>query len=375
MARRWNPIAPLKATGSARRAADAIASGVGRALGATDAAGDISGWPRGDEAFEAMAAGDYAMLSPTVAGADSAVRAYEHAYELEPRAIAATTRLARAYVILLGRGGTPPELSSAQVIARVEELASQALRGDSNASTAWTVRAMAARLADPVAFKGAIGFHRRAIAADRTDADAEHEYGVTLMRLGEDHEARAHFTRALSLEPNRASSLAALAAIELRAEHWNEACAFSNASIAAWSYDPMPYAVRARARMHLAQARDAFSDAELSARLGGSGAWSAALRVLMQRDAGNIEASNAGARSMTARWLAREQTLGVRDAVYLALMYQAVGDTRRAIESLRRARPLGADLRRGIGEPRLAPIRSDTAVVRILRESRSGGGQ
>jgi len=46
-----------------------------------------------------------------------------------------------------------------------------------------------------------------------------------------------------------------------------------------------------------------------------------------------------------------------------------MGDQRRAIESLRRARPMGADLRSALRSPRLATIRSDTAVVRMLLES------
>jgi len=61
--------------------------------------------------------------------------------------------------------------------------------------------------------------------------------------------------------------------------------------------------------------------------------------------------------------------LTVRDAEYMAAAYLTMGDQRRAIESLRRARPMGADLRTTLRSNRLSAIRSDTAVVRMLLEA------
>jgi tetratricopeptide (TPR) repeat protein len=249
----------------------------------------------------------------------------------------------------------------------VNELVARAISSDSTAE-GWTTRAMLARVVDPVRFAGALDAHLRAVSVDRGDADAEHEYGITLMRLGDLRGADARFRRALQLSPGRASTLAALASMELQASRWDAACALSNASIAAWPYDPVPYAVRAEARLRLADARDAFSDAELVRRLS-AGAWTEALRVIVTNGAGNVDEARRQIIGLTAVFLAPGGQFSVRDAEYVAQAYLTMGDERRAIEALRRARPMGADLRAALRSPRMAPIRRDTAVVRMLAES------
>jgi hypothetical protein len=126
--------------------------------------------------------------------------------------------------------------------------------------------------------------------------------------------------------------------------------------------------VRAEARLRLSDARDAYSDAELVRRLAG-GAWPEALRVLVTNGSSNIDEARRQIMSLTASWLGPGSQFSVRDAEYLAVAYLTMGDQRRAIESLRRARPLGADLRTTLKSPRLAAIRGDTAVARMLAES------
>jgi tetratricopeptide (TPR) repeat protein len=227
---------------------------------------------------------------------------------------------------------------------------------------------MLARVIDPVRFAGALDAHLRAVSVDPRDADAEHEYGVTLLRLGDLRGAESRFRRALALSPSRAPTLTALAWIEQQGSRWSAACGLSNASIAAWPYDPVPYAVRAEARLRLSDARDAYSDAELVRRLA-SGAWPEALRILVTSGASNVDEARRQARSLTASWLGPGTQFSVRDAEYLAVAYLTMGDQRRAIESLRRARPLGADLRAALKSPRLASIRGDTAIVRMIQES------
>jgi hypothetical protein len=159
-----------------------------------------------------------------------------------------------------------------------------------------------------------------------------------------------------------------LGEIEARAGSWGAACALTNASIAAWPYDPAPYATRAEARLHLSDARDAFSDAELVARLAG-GAWPEALRLLIVHRTSNIDEARRRIIALTRNWLSPGTNLSVKDAEYLAMAYLALGDERRAIESLRRARPVGTDLRVALRGPRLAALRSDTAVARMIIEA------
>jgi hypothetical protein len=120
--------------------------------------------------------------------------------------------------------------------------------------------------------------------------------------------------------------------------------------------------------LRLSDARNAFSDAELVGRLA-TGAWPEALRLLVTLGASDIDVARRQIMTLTARWLAPGTQLGVQDAEFLARAYLAMGDERRAIESLRRARPVGTDLRVALRSSRLSAIRSDTAVARMLLEA------
>jgi tetratricopeptide (TPR) repeat protein/TolB-like protein len=359
--------ASFRATTSARSVEEAIVRGLSRALGLPKTPGMPKGWPVTDAGHDAILAGDAHMRSATLSGADSAIVFYDQALAFEPISAVAAARLARASVTVLERGGAIPGFPGTAGPRRVNELIGRSLSADSTAE-GWTVRAMLARAVDPVRFAGALDAHLRAVSLDPTDSDAEHEYGMTLLRLGDVRGAETHFRRALSLTPSRPNTLAMLAWMNLQTSRWESACVLSNASIASWPYDPLPYAVRAEARLRLADARDAFSDSELVRRLA-TGAWAEALRVLITNGASNVDAARGQMMSLTAAWLAPGTQLSVRDAEYLSMAYLAMGDQRRAIEALRRARPIGADLRGLLRGPRLAAIRGDTAVVRMIAES------
>lgn len=359
--------ATFRATTSLRSIEESIVRGLSRALGLKAAPAMPGGWPTGDAAHDAILAGDAHMRSTTLAGADSAMTFYERALLQEPGSSIAAARLARASVTVLERGGQLSGYPGTAGHRRVNELVTRALSSDSSAA-GWTIRAMLARVVDPVRFAGALDAHLRAVSVDRRDADAEHEYGMTLLRLGDFRGAEARFRRALQLSPGRAPTFAALAWMDLQASRWDAACVMSNASIAAWPYDPLPYAVRAEARLHLSDARDAYSDAELVRRLA-AGAWPDALRVLVSNQSSNVDEARRQVLALTSRWLRPGSQLSVREAEYLAVAYLTMGDQRRAVESLRRARPVGADLRVALRSPRLAAIRRDTAVVRMLAEA------
>jgi tetratricopeptide (TPR) repeat protein/TolB-like protein len=322
-----------------------------------------------DEAYDALVMGDYHLMVSTVAAADSARLQYERALRLDPGSTEAALRLARAIVVLLERGGRVPNQTPTTAMNHAATLTTQALRADSTLGDAWTIRAMVARLRDPVRFDGALAAHVRAVYLSPNDADAEHEFGMTLMRLGDDRTADVHLRRALALEPNRGNTLAALAELALRAKNWSMACAASNASIEVWGFDPLPYGVRARARLRLSQTRDAYSDAETAARLT-SNPWVGALDILVQVGANNMERARRQSLPLAARWLHPGQSLAPRDAAYLALAFAAVRDRPRAVEAIRRARPAGADLVTELRDSGLDAVRSDTAIVRILSEAR-----
>jgi tetratricopeptide (TPR) repeat protein/TolB-like protein len=317
-----------------------------------------------DAAYDALAAGDYALYLTTLAHPDSARAMFDKALAADRTSPTVVAHVAQGYATALERGAHLTGFTPQAALNQVQGLAIQALTRNPTLGSAWTARAIVARLRDPVHFNGALAAHARAVALSRTDALAEYEYGVTLRRLGFGDAAEVHLRRALGLEPNRPATLAALAELAIRRSQWAEACAFSNVSITAWPFDPAPYASRARARIRLAQTRDAYADAETAAKLS-PGVWMKALLVLIDADARNEEEARDQASSLASAWLTPGRTMDVRDATYLSLAYMAIGDRRRAVEALRRARPLGADLVTALRDRGFDPIRSDTAVVRL----------
>jgi hypothetical protein len=131
----------------------------------------------------------------------------------------------------------------------------------------------------------------------------------------------------------------------------------------------LPYAVRARARLKVSEARDAYSDAEMAARLTAN-PWVGALDVLVQAGANNMEQARRASLPLAARWLLPGQVLSPRDAAYLALAFSAVRDRPRAMEALRRAKPVGADLLTALRDEGFDAYRADTTVVRIQADAR-----
>jgi tetratricopeptide (TPR) repeat protein len=326
-----------------------------------------------DSVYDAIAGGDFALLSSTVAGADSARALYERAVRLDPQSAESAARLALSYALVLERGGRIPGLAEQAALTRAVALTTQALATDPALSEAWTVRGILARLYDPVGFGGAIAAHTRAVSLNPNDATAWHEFGITMLRRGLLAEAESRFRRALSIEPNRAASLAMLGDVMLRRNRPSEACLMTNASIDAWPFDPVPYIVRARARLLLGQTRDAYADSETAAKLTNA-AWIQAVHVLVQVRAGNELGARREADILAARWLRRGETLAVRDATHLALAFASIRDRRRTIEAIRRARPQGLDLVVAVRDDAFDFVRGDTAVVRIIREASTGRG-
>jgi tetratricopeptide (TPR) repeat protein/TolB-like protein len=341
---------------------NAVVSGLSRTLASASAPPLPEGWPSREDAHDALIAGDAHVRGVTAASADSAYRYYQRARQADAASPIIATRLALAAAAIAERGGTIPDAGTTPPGEFARRLVSQAMAADSTSPDVWTARAILARHLDPVAFEGAVAAHERALALDRTNARAEHEYGITLLLRGDTRGADTHLRRALALDPGRAASLAALGEIARREEQWGAACALTNASIAAWPYDPSAYAIRAQARLHLNDTRDAFSDAELVGRLT-TGAWTQAVRLLITSAAGRVDIARRQVDELTVAWLAPGRTFGVRDAEYLAMAYLVMGDQRRAIESLKRARPVGAELGMVLRSRQMAAIRSDTAVA------------
>ncbi len=349
------PAQPLSTVESAiARAVTTAVRGSG-----SKAAPRARGAPRLADADALLARADLLMHEPGLASADSARELLERALKVDTSSALIAVQLARAYLLVLERGGTTPPISPPNALRRVDELTAFALRRDARRSDAHTLRGVAARLRDTLDLAGAIAAHNKAIVIAPGDAEALHGRGVTWLALGDTERAVADFRRALAAEPERGATLAELATIELRAGRYNAACAYSNAAIAAEPFGAHAYAVRAQARLRLGQARDAFADSETASRLS-SDPWTVGLQLLIEAGVGNRERSAALVRTITQRYLAPGSGLAVYDAVMLAAGYLAAGDRKLALEALSRARPRGRLLASALRDSAFAPVRGDS---------------
>lgn len=319
-----------------------------------------TGYPTNDNTDRALAQAMFTLRGPSIEAADSARLALERVFATDPSSPRVAVTLASAYLEVIRRGGVNPPIGRNAALRRVNELTNFALARDPRSSEAWTTRALAARERDTLFFAGALAAHGKALSLDPRSAEAIHQLGMTYLAFGEDGKAAAEFRRALTIEPERGGTLAALAGIELRAKHYGEACSLSNAAVASAPFDAQAYSVRARARLHLGQTRDAYADAETAAKLSGE-PWTEGLRLVTEVGAGNRDRAATLSRELANRYLAAGRLLPVRDAAMLAVGWIRLGDTKRGIEALSRARPKGRLLLTALSDPAFDPIRSDAA--------------
>jgi Tfp pilus assembly protein PilF len=267
---------------------------------------------------------------------------------------------------MLERGGLLPPEPPARALRRIEALLSYVLTRDSSNAEAWTIRAMAARYADPLRFRGAEAAHRRAVTLDARSADAFHQYAITLLELGRPNEARTRLRRALDLERGHPASLALLAELERRADRPQLTCAFANAAIAVDPFEPHVYGARALARLHLAQAREAYADAEMAMRLT-DGAWAEGIRLMVEVAGANTSLAQSLGRQYAQQFVASRTALTVEDALSLARSFAALGFYREAEGALLKARPVGQVLRQGLSEKAFSRLRGRPAFDSLLR--------
>jgi TolB-like protein len=335
--------------------------------------GLIAGGRSGSDAFtdaatyDDVALGDYYMSQHDTWAPDSARRAYERALARDPRSAPLLARQARAYAASLDRTGRAAPYSAPNALREATNLVNRALAADSTLADAWTARAVLDRVRDPGQYAGALRAHERAVALAPRNADARHEYAVTLVRLGRDQAAETQLRQAVAVDRDRAPSLRLLAELEYMAHRFENACALVNASIGADSYDPLAYALRARVRMRLDEFRDAFSDAETARRLSGGAAWGETLEFYLTAVARDFDASRAESRRLSGIKLRSGVTLGVPEAAYLGMGMSAVGNRDKAFDALSRARPRGAEFRMALRDPGFDRLRKDPRFARMLR--------
>ncbi len=321
--------------------------------------------PSDPEHDHRLSAARFLLTEHTLTSAEAARKDLETLFASDTAPVIATA-LARATVLTLERGGLLPPEPPVPALRRVEALVSYVLARDSGNAEAWTIRAMAARYGDPAHLKGAEAAHRRAVALDPRSADASHQYAVTLLQLGRLNEARARLRRALDLDHGHAAALGLLAELERRAERPQLACGFANASIAADPFDPHVYGTRALARLQLAQAREAYADAETAMRLTDD-AWAEGIRLMVEVAGANTSLAQSLGRQYAQQFVASRAMLTVEDALSLARAFAALGFYREAEGALLKARPAGVVLRHGLSEKVFSPMRGRPAFDSLVK--------
>jgi len=317
-----------------------------------------------EPASDALGRGDYFLASHDPVGPDSARIAYQRALRAEPKSALLMTRLARAYLAGMSRTGRTASPHTSPATIRAVSLIERALAADSSLADAWTAKALLSRVRDPEQYSGAVAAHERAVRLAPRNADAHHEYAVTLMQLGRDDAARSHVRSALLAEQDHASSLRLLAELEYLARRYGPSCALVNASIGADSYDPLAYALRARVRARLGEFRDAFSDAETATRLGASH-WGEALEFYVTAVGQDPDAVKTEGRRIALDRLRKGTTLGVREAAFLGMAYATAGDSNRAFDALSRSGSKTAEMRTALRDPGFDRVRSDPRFQRV----------
>jgi TolB-like protein/Tfp pilus assembly protein PilF len=321
-------------------------------------------------AYDHFLRGNYYLAQRSPRAVRRAIQAYEAAERADPGFAAAPARVALGYAVFLDWGWEYPGVSPDQVLTRGFAAADRALEQDSAAADAWMARGFLLSFRDPQSFAGVSEALRRAIALDPNNAEAYHQYGMTLLWLDADSAAADMYRRALAIDPERAITLFNLARLDMRHERYREAQRWLDSAL---SIDPAAdyaYVLRALTHLRARELPEARADGETAARLhAGYRLPGEAVLVLTELAA----ADTAAARRRLERLDREVRSAGqpsVTDAAWVGRALVAVGESRRALQLLERARPRGARLWFYLRAPEFDALRADARFQRLAEESR-----
>jgi serine/threonine protein kinase/Tfp pilus assembly protein PilF len=323
-------------------------------------------------AHDQLLRGNYYLAQRNPRGLARAVEAYTEATRLDSSFALAFAGLAHAYVLFLDWGWTYEELSPEGLFARGWEAAERALRLDPKLADAWLARGGLLRFGNPRTLAGVREAIQRAVDLDPTNAEAHHEFGMSLRLLDEDSAAAEQFSQALAIEPDRPMSLVHLAWIDMirrryaDARRWLDSAASVNQAF--WQ----AYAERAALRLTKGDTIGARADAQLAVRLRPETDPLAAEDVLIALDlrSGDIAAARARLARLRAQSPAPEEP-GVHQATAWAAVLVAAGHNRDAMDFLERARVAPTHLRFHLKEPRFDALRGDPRFQRLMERLRA----
>ncbi|MFL5522046.1 MAG: tetratricopeptide repeat protein, partial [Gemmatimonadales bacterium] len=211
----------------------------------------------------------------------------------------------------------------------------------------WLSQAYLRVLRDPLRYEGAVAAFERTLRIDSMNAEAQYQYGQTLMQLGRDAEAIAAYQRTLALEPQRPMTLVSLGATQSIAGDVVAGRRSMDSALAVAGTVPVPYALTAWAHAALAPGGAGSAAAADAARraLAMDGSYPApALSALVMAQAADGDTATAAATARTL--LASFDTTAPTptDVRFVSPALAALGRTDAALSLLERARPAGAQL-------------------------------
>jgi len=320
-------------------------------------------------AYDHFLHGNYYLAERTPRAVGRAIGEFEAAARLDPAFAPALARIALGYALFLDWGWNYSGLSPDQVLARGFDAAARALERDSASADAWMARGFLLGFRNPRSFAGVEEAFLHAIALDATNAEAYHQYGMTLLWLGRDSAAVEMYQRALTLEPERAITLFNVARVALRRAAYGDARRWLDSALAIDPAADYAYVLRALAHLRLGEVGEGRADGETAVRLhAGYRLPGAAVLVLADLASGDTAAAQ-------ARLVALERELQsagrptVTDAAWVGRALVALGEPARAFDLLERARPRGARLWYYLRSPEFDAVRGNPRFQQLVRQS------
>ena len=348
---------------------DAIATRITGELAPAERSAVVGRATRDPATYDHFLHGTYYLAERTPRAVARAIREFEAAERLDSGFAPAPARIALGYALFLDWGWDYPGLAPGAVLARGFAAADRALRRDSASADAWMARGFLLSFRNPRTFAGVEDAFRHATTLDPLNAEAYHQYGMTLLWLGRDSAAAEMYRRALNLDPERPITLFNLARLLMRRGENRPAIRWLDSSL---TFDPAAdyaYVLRALAHLRLGDRAEARADGETAVRLGaGFRVPGEAVLVLTDLAAGDTT----GAQTRLDRLATGVSGTGrptVTDAAWVGRAFIAAGQPSRALELLEQVRPRGARLWYYLESRDFDAVKATPRFRRLVEES------
>ncbi len=320
-------------------------------------------------AYDHFLHGNYYLAERTPRAVGRAIEEFEAAGRLDAAFAPALARAALGYALFLDWGWDYPGLAPDAVLARGFGAADRALEQDSASADAWMARGFLLSFRNPRSFTGVEEAFRRATTLDPANAEAYHQYGMTLLWLGRDSAAAELYRRALELDPERAITLFNLARVRMRAAAYRDARRWLDSALAVDPGADYAYVLRALAHLRLGELTESRADGETAVRLhAGYRLPAAAVLVLADLTAGDTTGARARLDALE-REIRSAGRPTVTDAAWVGWALIARGDRAQALDLLERVQPPGARLWYYLRSPEFDAVRDTPRFRQLVRES------